>query len=247
MCTKKNTKRGSYIVEATITIPIFVIAVIMLISIIPSIRKAENYTFSICDEMRLESLKCAFRENPEPFPVIAYGRIVSENGFDNTIITKYKHLYEKNGIDDLITLGIKADFSGPDPLGMFGKIKFSGKVTARAFTGTLLKEVPSSGSEEKVVYIFPENGEKYHGRLCTYIVASCRLTYLSAEIKSKYAPCRLCNASFAQLGSAVFIFEKSGRSYHMSNCKSVERYYIEISEDNAIKQGYTPCSKCGGE
>ena len=43
---KNRWKRGSYLVEAALTIPIFIISVFMLISVIPVYSAVENVIFS---------------------------------------------------------------------------------------------------------------------------------------------------------------------------------------------------------
>ena len=71
MRRRKPIKRGSYIVEATIVVPVFILAVLMLISIIPIAASCENVIFSSADELRLESVKSAFRKNRAALPVSA--------------------------------------------------------------------------------------------------------------------------------------------------------------------------------
>lgn len=242
-----HSRKGGYVVEASVVIPVFILSVLMLISIIPAFRTVANYTFSVCDEMRLESVKSAFRENSAAAPLIIKGRLKRENTGSRANVSFYRYLYTGNNIDDLITLGIKADISGADPLGIFGDISFTGKVTARAFTGALIKNAPYRAEDDVKVFIFPENGEKYHSERCTYVVASCQMCYLSQEIKKKYKPCKNCNADSAQIGTVVYLFQKSGKAYHVKNCKSVDRYFIKINKSDAVGMGYGPCSKCGGE
>ena len=64
----KNTKKGSYIVESVIVIPIFIMAVVMLMSIIPIIATCENVNYAVADETHLECIKTAFRKNPAALP-----------------------------------------------------------------------------------------------------------------------------------------------------------------------------------
>ena len=44
----KIGKRGGYIVEASLTLPAFIVAMILLISVIPFIGTCENAVFAAC-------------------------------------------------------------------------------------------------------------------------------------------------------------------------------------------------------
>lgn len=245
-------KRGNYILEAVIVMPVFIAAVTALMSLVPVSATCENMVFAAADEMRLESLKSAFRENPLALPQVLKHRIKEENPkLDSYHTVFYRYLYEEEEIEDLFSLNFRAEFSQKNPAAVFNSVVFSGKVTARAFTGKLHRKPPVPGEdlpeEDKIVYIFPEWGMKHHSKSCTYVKASCQLVYLSQETQKGYAPCSLCNASSAQIGSPVFCFPESGSVYHLSHCRIVERYYVEIKKSDAQAKGYTPCSKCGGE
>lgn len=237
--------------EAVIIVPVFIISVLMLITIIPIMAGCENVTFSVCDELHGESVKSAFRQNPAALPVVLQSRVKSENSrMDSFHIRFYRYLYAEEEIEDLLQVDVRAVFSEKNPIGILSTVTFDGRVRARAFTGKLHKYPPgSSGNEEedeRIVYIFPEWGTKYHGKQCTYVKASCQMVYLSQNIKGSYTPCKLCDAQSARLGSPVFCFQESGRAYHTADCRIVERYYVEIEKGKAEEQGYTPCSKCGG-
>lgn len=250
--TKFLDKRGSYILEAVIVMPVFIAAVVALMSLVPAAAACENMVFAAADEMRLESVKSAFRQNRLALPSLAKQRIRRENPKISSYQTVfYRYLYEEGEIEDLFSLSFYAEFSQKSPAAVFDSVVFSGRVTARAFTGKLHKTPPTPGEdleeEEKLVYIFPEWGMKHHGKSCTYVKANCQMVYLSPDTQKGYAPCSLCNASSAQIGSPVFCFTESGSVYHLRECRIVERYYVEMKKSDAQSKGYTPCSKCGGE
>lgn len=237
--------------EAVIIVPVFIISVLMLITIIPIMADCENVTFSICDELHAESVKSAFRQNPAALPVSLQLRIKGENSrLSSFHVRSYRYLYTDGELEDLLQADVRAVFSEKNPIGILSSVTFDGRVRARAFTGKLHKSPPGSSGEDeeddRIVYIFPEWGTKYHGKQCTYVKASCQMVYLSQNIKGSYAPCKLCDASSARIGSPVFCFQESGRAYHVADCRVVERYYVEIQKGKAEEQGYTPCSKCGG-
>ena len=243
-----KNKRGGYLVEAAMILPIFILAVLMLMSSVPVLSTGENAMFSIVDEMRLESVKSAFRQNSYVLPLKVKGRVYTENTRVSSLPKVSCHyLYRENDISDLITVRYQIFCEGNDPLGLFLKTEFEGKITARAFTGTLHKHTPAgSDAETKMVYIFPEWGTRYHNGSCTYIKGSCQMVYLTKETKKDYKPCNLCDAKSAQIGSPVFCFLRYGEAYHLASCRQVKRYYIQIDKKKAEQQGYEPCLKCGG-
>ena len=49
----------------------------------------------------------------------------------------------------------------------------------------------------------------------------------------------------APIGRVVYI-TKSGEKYHAGGCRYLKKSKIEISLDDALARGYTPCSVCGG-
>ena len=106
----------------------------------------------------------------------------------------------------------------------------------------LEKEKPSSK-----VWIFPTEGKRYHKRDCPYIAVLPTEAVLTEGIKRKYQSCPICESKNREIGSLIYYFEKTGKAYHTGKCPTVEKYVIEIEKETAVKKGYLPCSKCGGE
>ena len=245
----KLGKKGSYLVEAAIIMPFFILAVLMMISAIPALSAAENAAFSVCDELCLESAKVAFVKEPESMKLRMQTRISGENpkaaGF---YMSSCRYLYQSQQIEDLITVSYGFSYDGNDSQDLFQRGRFTGKMTVRAFTGKLHREAPLTASDQtdKLVYIFPQWGMRYHEKSCTYVTGSCEMLYLTTAIQKQYQSCKLCNAKSAQIGSPVFCFTKYGEAYHVAGCSTIKRYYVTIEKQKAEAQGYTPCSKCGG-
>ncbi|MEG0924367.1 MAG: hypothetical protein RSC95_05335 [Anaerovoracaceae bacterium] len=246
-------KRGVYIVEAVIIMPIFIMAVTALVSMIPIIGSAENVVFTVADELHLADAKAHFAEIQLSFPFKVKNRILEENSNISSFRVKdYRYKYSDRGIDDLISAETITVFHEKNPVSLFDKVEFSTKILSRGFTGTT-RTVPITEETEfkeineyEPVYIFPNWGKRYHGKNCTYIVANCRLHLLSYKLKKDYDYCEVCNSKEAGIGSPVFCFENSGKVYHLGNCKTIKKYYIEIDREDAIERGYSPCTKCGG-
>ena len=63
-----HERRGSYIVEAAIVVPLFIAATVLLIWIVPVMASWENVMYSAADEMRLEMVKTKFRKSGAALP-----------------------------------------------------------------------------------------------------------------------------------------------------------------------------------
>ena len=247
-----HRKRGSYILEAAVILPVFLVGLLTLAVMIPVIAECEQTAYSSVEELRLEMGKSAFRSNAAALPASAAVRALKGKYVSSYLITGYRYRYQGNGIDDLITISFRSSYHVRSPLGMFGNASFKGRLTGRAFTGSYYNGEPSSeqdfseDEEYDPVYIFPHWGKCYHNINCTYVKANCCQTYLTDVVRKKYHPCPLCGARNLSTGDTVFCFKESGEAYHTSGCSAVKRYYIEIDRTDAENRGYTPCSKCGG-
>lgn len=242
-----KNKRGMYIVEASIILPIFIAAMVMIISIIPLISKCENVVFSCADELRLDSARAGTGIKGSFFPGLAVARVSSENaGISIFSVNSYKKGVKRNGIEDLITVRFTCGFVKGLSIIPVDSIRFSGNLTSRAFTGSA--HTVKSGADDNTVYVFPEDGVRYHKKGCRYLSAHCHLTILSEELMTKYHACPLCNAKKAHIGSTVVCFERAGEAYHTQGCRQVEKekYYTETTRSSAERAGYSPCSVCGG-
>lgn len=242
-------KQGSYLVEAAIIMPIFILAVLMMISAVPALSTFENAAFSISDELYLESAKTAFSGDAGTMQLRMKTRIAAEN--PKVVRFRFidcKYRYQNQSIDDLISVKYRYSYDGYDPQSVFQSEGFTGSMTVRAFTGKIHKAVPDGTGveDDRTVYVFPQWGMRYHQKSCTYVTGCSQMVYLTAQIQKTYKSCRLCNAKSAQIGSPVFCFMKYGEAYHMAGCSTVKRYYITMGQHKAEEQGYSPCSKCGG-
>lgn len=250
---KTSSKQGSYILEAVIILPPFIIAMLLFMFVIPVISDCEEAIYISSDLMRAEQMKAHFVKEPASYPVVNIAQTKEKcKSFGVVKCNRYRYLYSKNKIDDRITYEGKGVFSHRNLLAAVSKIEFNYKVTGRAFTGKYQKgeSLPEDAflkkDKSEKVYIFPNWGKRYHNRNCPYLHPAAKMTVLTNGVKRKYKSCPLCGSKNARNGQMVFCFEKSGRVYHLGNCSTVDKYYIEIEKKEAIKKGYTPCEKCGG-
>lgn len=242
--TFRMNKKGSYILEASVILPAFIITMVLLISIVSVIGVWENVSYGCIEELRLDMAKSALTRKLPTLTIAINSRVRKENkNLSSFFITDYKHLYNDNGIDDLIKVSFKSSIDKKNPLSSISTLKYSGTIVGRGFSGTYYGGKDDGSS---TVYIFPDDGKKYHNKNCGYLKACCHQVFLNVSIKKKYHSCPNCKSQNAPYGSPVFCFERTGEAYHMSYCKSVERYYIGVSQKSALEKGYIPCSKCGG-
>lgn len=243
-------RRGSYIVEAAIVVPLFIAATVLLIWIVPVLASWENVMYSAADEMRLEMVKTKFRKSGGALPAAVMVR-ARKNAPELTFLTVRPgpYLQRAGGMEDLVTIRMEAVFHPKSVLGSLIPVRFRETLTGRAFTGTNGRGgIPRTDFEEDDprVYVFPEDGRKMHRAGCRYLRSACRMTWLSQSIRKQYHPCPNCGASGAALGAPVYVFQGYGEAYHLGGCHSVSKYYVEMSRSEALEKGYSDCSVCGG-
>ncbi|HKK95576.1 MAG TPA: hypothetical protein VJ916_04590 [Anaerovoracaceae bacterium] len=249
---KWNTNnKGSYIVETTICLPFYLIALLVLTTIILMYSTCENVVFSVCDEMRLVAIESREIKINPVFPIKVKERIYDENhNIKSLNIIKYRYHESYKGINDIIDVNIDVEYK--NPLGFISKnTNLELKIMTRSYIGEIrdrdsLTRVDFTNDNSEVVYIFPNYGECYHNKNCYLVQKSYEPLLLTNYILKKYTPCDICNSDNANLGDIVYIFPKTGTNYHMGDCDLIEREYFKIDKKVAIERGYVPCLKCGG-
>ncbi len=246
-----SNKRGAYILEACIVFPPFIIAIIMLLSLIPVMAEWENAVYSACDELRSSDIRAHFYNDKLLGQVRLNDRLNKESHFIDPIqVTQYKYRHSDGKFKDLITVRIDASFSKRVPLAI-RSLDMDMKIRSRAFTGASLDEDSDKDSfnkkeDSKEVYIFPESGRKYHNKSCKCLNPACEKVYITPSIKSRFKQCDICKKKGYKENQAVFCFFNSGEVYHRGDCPSVDKYYEKIQKREAISRGYSACSICGG-
>ena len=247
----KNTKKGFLSVEASIFVPVFVIAVLTFGYLIKVAVAQENIMHAMADEARRISI---YSYNVKAAPLLASGlrgRILEENkDIDGAYIETFRYLFSYAGKDDLIGVRVSGNIKIKLPIIFHDSVDVSDTLLFRAFTGRefIPEEIRFDEMEEedesRVVWVFPTAGERYHEENCGYIKVAAKQAILTTDVTKNYKPCVLCGAGKLLGGSAIYYFPGSGEVYHNGSCFIVDRYVISMEEEDAIKKGYTPCSKC---
>ncbi len=247
----KIGKRGGYIVEASLTLPAFIVAMILLISVIPFIGACENAVFAACDEIRAEAVRACAVRSPLVCPAAVTYRMNTENMILKAgYVRDFDYMYAEDGIEDLIYIKAGLSSFAKNPAGGLSFLSGEFAVRGRAFTGAdggdADKEAFTRNENGRRVFIFPKRGEKYHNRGCPFLNPACEMNYLNGALRRRFKACPNCRSGDMSDGEAVFCFYREGRSYHRSSCSTVEKYYVSIDEQDAIAKGYTACGTCGG-
>lgn len=245
-------RRGSYLVEAAISLPVFIISVIVMSSVILMYACIEDCAFIAANELRRSAAEAVIADTSVAVPYRIRKEI--ENGhsqIDSVRLVDAGCRCERWGIDELLLTEFRLRLRTNNPLGINAQADYDLALATRAYVGRERDESSMSAEEfadedAEAVYIFPKRGEKYHSKGCTFLRAASTAASLSGSIKRKYKACPLCHSSRAEDGALIYYFPSDGEAYHLPGCASLQRNYIEISKADAYKRGYTACSKCGG-
>lgn len=246
------SKRGSYLLESTISLPVFIIAVIVMNSVILMYACIEDCAFIAAAEMRRGAAEAVIADTSVTVPYRIKKAVVSSHSqIHSARVTDSGFRCERWGIDELLAVNIRLRLQTDNPLGINAAADYDLALATRAYVGRERGEDSMSAEEfadndAEAVYIFPKRGEKYHSKGCTFLRAASTSAALTAAIKKKYRSCPLCHSSRAGTGSLIYYFPSDGEDYHLPGCPSLQRNYIEIEKGIALRRGYTACSKCGG-
>lgn len=248
---RTGNKRGNYIVESAICLPMAIVALMVLFSVILMYSCIEDANYIAASEVRRASVEGLYKEYDATLPFRIDKRVKSYSQVKSINITEYGYKCNKWANDEIIAVRYNLFLETSNPIGIASSAKYTLSCASRAYVGKI-RDVRNMTAEEfeetgdETVLIFPKAGERYHRNGCSVLKSACRLTSLSSDVKRQYSSCRLCKSEDATLGTAVYIFPSDGKSYHLPGCGTLERNFIEIMKKTARDRGYTPCLKCGG-
>ena len=245
-------KRGSYLIEAAIVLPVFIVAVIAMSSVILMYACIENCTFIAANELRRCSAEAVMADTSIVLPYRIRKEMKENNSqVHSARLTDAGFRCQRWGTDEILAFGFRLRLKTNNPLGIKAEADYDLAVATRAYVGRERDDSAMTAEEfadedAEAVYIFPKRGEKYHSEGCTFLKAASTSATLGGSIKRKYKSCPLCHSSRAEDGALIYYFPADGEDYHLPGCASLQRNYIEINKSDALKRGYTACSKCGG-
>jgi len=261
MLIRRNIKPGGgqIAVETAIMLPLFIIGILTLGYLLKFCMVSEGVHHALTDEARRIMADPVTMYVPATNSQTIENRIGKESRGEirNIQVRAFPTLtlgISKEGtlFDDLAAISCTFDTPVKLPRLFYNDVQGERTVLFRVFVGkdNSGAEKPFDEMEQKdeggTVWIFPRAGERYHDEHCGYIENNPREVLLDKVVRNRYTPCKLCKPSDRRDGTLVYCFETSGKAYHVGECTTVDRYVIEIGKEDAEKQGYTPCSKCGG-
>lgn len=243
MSDKKQKNRGSTVVEATLVMPLFIFAMLVLYNILVA-KMVEN-------EIYKAGVKTA-----EYIAEMGYlndtGIVLPEAYFSQYIDDDRIEKYVDGGIRGIGFLG--SDFVGKDDYFLLRlnytidvsvpffpdlSCKKAVNIRQRYYRGGSSADTENSDEDEKYVYV-TDNREAYHStRLCTHLNLSTTLVGIMEAENMGYSPCEYCGDDCKE----IVIITKEGKRYHSNGaCTGLKRtiYRVKLSEIGGVKK----CGRC---
>lgn len=246
-------KRGSYLVEASIIIPIVLVAVMTVAAMCKVYSVSEKIVFKGVDEGRLSMINSYILGDDITLPSRLRERLKNEKHIKAVTVSDFKSGFKSMSQDSLISYKVSYGVNTSLPLPLITDLTKNRKFVCRKFIGAnKTKDVFSFERMEEdeegiMVNIFPYDGEKYHSSRCSYVEPKSIMTILSDDVRRKYEACESCDSDKCSNGENIYVFPDYGNSYHKKNCSTVKKKTSCISLASARDKGYTACSKCGGK
>ncbi|MDO4745627.1 MAG: hypothetical protein Q4B18_03630 [Bacillota bacterium] len=249
----KNDTKGFYTLEAAIFLPIVILAVLSLGYFMRVIGTWENCVHGAVDESMLAASKSYDGTSAYMAGRNVSERVIEDNPqVDEMKVKNLRVMYRDIYADDITSFNLYCVMKLELPLGFSREFVLDYGIKYRGFTGTLEKPDPmgvsglESYAQQQPVWVFPHSGEKYHKEGCTHVKASAEPTVLTSAVRKKYNSCSTCDSASMTTGSIVFCFKGEDTAFHRSTCSTIVKHTMIMDKSEALKKGYTPCTKCGG-
>jgi len=183
-----NSRKGSIIVDAAISIPIFVLSMCFLVSIIKSIGREESAMAKMLETSKATSMACASLDlciADELFlydegHVLVYRPFIGESRTeDNEMV----YIFPKSGLRFHVD-GCSTLKEGQVSLVLTDNLR--GKYSACKLCE------PDKLPNGSPVYMYSEYSDTYHRQSCSTITKSYECVSKSEAIKKGYSPCQIC-------------------------------------------------------
>lgn len=256
-------KRGSLTVEAALILPLFLSAVLTLVSLMPLIKNQEEIGFSVMEAGKWASEAEFFYERMERIPaaeeillqeMIRKG--LSEDGFSENSIRGGRAglICPRCSVSEEIVLQA---VHFPKPAVSILPVSFRvagtqahtrGFVGDDAFPGDSSLSETDAYAEEIYVYV-TEYGVVYHRKLtCPHLNLHIQTGTIEEVLKARsadgsiYYPCEYCRPGKGTDGT-VYYYTTDGNRYHRDyHCKALTRSIREVLLSETT---LPPCHTCG--
>ena len=247
--------KGSLTVEASITVPVFLFAMLAIIYMCNALAvKGIIYEASVeTSEYMAEYayLSDRFETAELASPVMAAAKF--RDYLDDTELVDRFVTGGSMGITFLgssfpdsegnirlrvtYRLGINAPM-----FGSFSKL-CSFEIRQKAYLGYDLKNIEEKDDEDDVYVYLADNSAVYHlSRSCTYIHYDIDTVSKDVAVKDHRKKCEYCGRNS---GDTVFVTEYGDRYHSTKSCSRLARNVRRVKKSE-VEGSYPPCSKCGG-
>jgi len=248
-------KSGSLTVDAACSLPIFIVAMALLIMLIPQAGIEESAVRGMT-QSALATMDTASVCGPDPPAGASAAVYLAEFSLykrsEGNINGVYSAPVRFGGsetlaggiyIDNIAAASALIRTNMPVP-GMFFRYIYASKnLVFRPFAG---ESAEAAGADPVRVYVFPKRGERYHIAACSVLKNGGVQTVLNASLRKRLKACSLCHPEGLPDGAPVYMYSSASGAFHRKSCSIVTKTYISIPRSEAIEQGYTPCMICGG-
>lgn len=202
----RSNRKGSFLTEAALALPVMIIGIIALALIINVIAACETIGFAASCGLK----KAAFlNQNTIVNTVSLCSEIETrvDNQWPNLTQFKVRIVrkdFESGGIEELTSVSSAARFHVLHTSGIGGDAEFTSKLMARTFTGTLQDASPldteafTQGGTARNVLVYPKYGERYHTETCSIVKQQNEAENpgwnmdLEEAVRQNYTACMLC-------------------------------------------------------
>lgn len=248
-----QSRRGYYTLEAAMLLPLILLMILALAYYTKAEGSWEEAFHCAIDESSRSAAMACDGVHGIAVPLRIRARIDQDvTGISEFRVRRFLYGYSDTRADELSSYLLEVRSDLRLPAGFHRPLTFQSQVKYRGFVGRNYGGAPlgteglESGLPEDPVWIFPQSGERYHRKTCSYVKATVHSQILTASLRAAYESCSSCRSQNLPLGSLVYCFEGQGTAYHRGSCRTIDRRTVVMDRTEAIAQGYTPCSKCGG-
>lgn len=244
---KKVDNRGSATVEASLILPMFIFAVLVLFHGI-RLRMAEGILYEAAVETVEYMAEISYlTECNATVPRMKLGDYIDNEslvdsyiigGVDGVSFEGTTYLDDEGYVCLCITyeVGINVPIIGS----MSGERSY--EIRQRAYVGDTARSQDEELSEEDIYVYITDNREAYHlSRDCSYLDLSITPATKKKAKAEGYTPCEFCGA---EAGESVLITKHGGKYHGRADCLGLKRTVYRVRKSQV--EGMGACSRCGG-
>lgn len=258
---KHKGSRGTIIVDAACCLPIFIIAMGIILMLIAQAGIEDTVVFAMSqasDDTVLALAAADSFNSPElgdaaafaSFSLCLKGKLNDEWSGDSPRVrlawldTDLEYCIDGSiNLDSLISANVGIGTSVPFTVSFVGT-RYTGRdILFRPWVGESHQD---EEYDDTRVYIFPKRGEHYHCSGCSCLKNGEIQVVLTEKLRKQYSGCLTCHAGDLPDGASVFLMSKGSTAFHRRTCPCVAKAFECVTLSDAKSMGYSPCGLCSG-